>query len=201
MELLDVHAHDDKLLFRTWQLYESEGLVGDRLRLGSAHCHTSALPEACKDWLALSFTGGMIFESACMAVHHSFMSPLLETFLSKFKKLTVWDEAAVKKCKDEFDRDALTKHNTDIYEIWWRARCHKIDYSGIMYVVVCFSWNQLFNLQVHGFISNVAVHLGSLLPSVADKELINAQCDYAATHVAEELLRPNREPRRSRRTF
>ena len=80
--------------------------------------------------------------------------------MSKFK-MTLWVNAAVKKCKDEFGRDALTKYNGDIYEMWPEARCDKIDYSGIKYVVVCSSWNELFSLQVHCFISNVALHLGS----------------------------------------
>ena len=121
--------------------------------------------------------------------------------MSKFKKVTLWDTSAVKKCKDEFGRDALIKHNADICEIWPKARCHKIDHSGIKYVVVCSSWNELFNLQVHGFISNVGVHLCSLPPSFAEKDLINAQNDYAATHVAEELLAPKRGARTIAQNF
>ena len=138
-EFLNVHAHIDKLLFRTWQLCQSagtslEGLVGDRLRLGPAHCDADApsrsLPwstEQHKDWTALvlelqivckeSITGSKIFEIAFKDVQHSFMSLLLETLLSKFKNLTLLDNAEVKKCKNEFGRDALTKHNADIHGI------------------------------------------------------------------------------------
>ena len=142
----------------------------------------------------------MIFESAFKDVQHSFMSPLLETFLSKFKKVTLWDKAAVKKCKDEFGRDALIKHNADMHEMWPTARCHEIDHSGIKCVVVCSSWDELFNLQVHGFISNVAVHLGSLPPSYAEKNLIDAQGTQRHTLPKSSLL-PNGERGRSRRTF
>jgi len=108
------------------------------------------------------------------------MSPLLKTL----SNVTLSNNEAVKKCKDEFGRDALIKHNADIYEIWPKARCRKIDHSGTKYVVVCSSAKELFNLQVRGFISNVAVHMGSLPPLFAEKDLFNAQGDYAATHVA-----------------
>jgi len=129
------------------------------------------------------------------------MSLLLEMFQSKFKKVTFWDNAAVKKCKDEFGRDALMNHNADIHEIWPKARCHKVDCSRIKYVVVCSTWNELFILQVHGFISNVAVRMGSLSPLFVVEDFINAQGDYAATHVAEELFAAKREARTITQNF
>ena len=79
----------------------------------------------------------MIFEIALKNVQHFFMSPLLETFLLKFKKVTLWDNATVKKCEDEVGRDALIEHSADIYEMWPETRRHKIDHRGIKYVVVC----------------------------------------------------------------
>ena len=61
-----------------------------------------------KDWTALvlglqivckkSFTDSMIFENAFKDVQHSFMSPLLETL----SNVTLSNNEAVKKCKDEF---------------------------------------------------------------------------------------------------
>ena len=157
VDFFDVHAQIDKLLFQTWQLKKAAGTATKDWWV--IVCHWAQLiltpmpfqklalvsSEQHKDWTALvpelqivckeSLTGSMIFENAFKDVQRSFMSQLLET-LSKFKKAKVWDNAALMKCKDEFAHDALTKYNADIHEIWPRARCHKIDSSGIKYVVV-----------------------------------------------------------------
>ena len=80
------------------------------------------------------------------------MSQLLETSLSKFKKVPVWDNAAVKKC---LAHQTQRRHLRNMAK---SAFCHKIEYSGIKYVVVCSSWNELFDVQVHDFfISDVDV--------------------------------------------
>ena len=132
-------------------------------------------------------------ENAFKDVQHSFLSQLLETFLSKFKKVTLWDNAAVKKCKDEFGRDALTEHNADIYEIWPRADCHKIDYSG----------TSTWSCALLGLISSTCSFMASSPTSPCTwavcflskqrRTSSTPSVDDAATHVADKLLASKRD--------